>query len=55
MNGTFAKLVAKTDLKLYRKYLVDKREESAIPTTTEGALWYDEKCVTLLPKVGTRA
>ncbi len=32
-----------------------KREESAIPTSTEGALWYDEKCVTLLPKVGIRA
>jgi hypothetical protein len=32
-----------------------KREESAMPTSTEGALQYDEKCVTLLPKVGIRA
>ncbi len=56
MNGTLAKLMVQTDLKLYRKYLVDKkREESAIPTSTEGALQYDVKCVTLLPKVGIRA
>ncbi len=32
-----------------------KRAETAIPTSTEGALRYDEKCVTLLPKVGIRA
>jgi hypothetical protein len=32
-----------------------KREESAIHMSTEGALQYDEKCVTLLPKVGIRA
>ncbi len=31
-----------------------KREESGIPTSTEGALRYDEKCVTRLPKVGIR-
>ncbi len=56
MNGTLAKLMVQTDPKLYRKYLVDKkREESAIPTSTEGALQYDEKCITLLPKVGIRA
>jgi hypothetical protein len=32
-----------------------KREESAIPTSTEGALRYDEKCITLLPKVCIRS
>ncbi len=32
-----------------------KREESAMPTSTEGTLGYDEECITLLPKVGIRA
>jgi hypothetical protein len=32
-----------------------KREESAIPTSTEGTLQYDEKCITLFPNVGIRA
>ncbi len=32
-----------------------KREESAIPMSIEGALRNDEKCITLLPKVGIRA
>ncbi len=32
-----------------------KKEESAIPTSTEDTLGYDEKCITLLPKVGIRA
>jgi hypothetical protein len=54
MNGTLAKLMAQTDPKLYRKYLTQKREESAIPMSIEGALRYDVKCVTLLPKVGIR-
>ncbi len=30
-------------------------EEGAIPTSTEGTLWYNKKYVNLLPKVGIRA
>jgi hypothetical protein len=49
MNRTLAKLMAKTDPKLYRKYLVDKKGKK-VPY-----LRLQMKCVTLLPKVGIRA
>ncbi len=54
MNGTLAKLMAKMDPKPEAIQEIpsrQKREESAIPTSTESALQYDEKCVTLLPKL----
>jgi hypothetical protein len=49
MNGTLAKLMAKTDPKLYRKYLVDKKGKKVL------YLRLQKECVTLLPKVGIRA
>ncbi len=55
MNGTLAKLMVQTDLKLYRKYLVGKKGKKVLSMSTEGVLPYDVKCITLLPKVGIRA
>jgi hypothetical protein len=55
MNRTLAKLMAQTDPKLYRKYLVDKKGKKVLSTSTEGALRYDVKCVTLLLNIGIRA
>jgi hypothetical protein len=49
MNGTLAKLMAKTDPNLYRKYLVDKKGKKVL------YLRLQKECVTLLPKVGIRA
>jgi hypothetical protein len=49
MNGTLAMLMARTDPKLYRKYLVDKKREKVL------YLRLQKECVTLLPKVGIRA
>jgi hypothetical protein len=49
MNGTLAKLMAKTDPKLYRKYLVDKKGKKV------HYLRLQKECVTLLLKVGFRA
>jgi hypothetical protein len=49
MNGTLAKLMAKMDPKLYRKYLVDKKGKKVL------YLHLQKNCVTLLPKVGIRA
>ncbi len=49
MNGTLAKLMAKTDPKLCRKYLVDKKGKKVL------YLHLQKECVTLLPKVGIRA
>ena len=44
MNGILAKLMAKMDPKLYRKYLVDKKGKKVL------YLRLQNKCVTLLPK-----
>jgi hypothetical protein len=55
MNGTLAKLMAQMDPKIQEIPSRQKREESAIPMSAEGALRYVEKCITLLPKVGIRA
>ncbi len=55
MSGILAKLMAQMDPKLYRKYLVDKKRKKVLSTSTKGALRYDVKYVTLLPKVGIRA
>ncbi len=55
MNRTLAKLMAQMDPKLYRKYLVNKKGKKVLSTSTEGALRYDVKCITLLLKVGIRA
>ncbi len=57
MNGTLAKLMAQTDPKLYRKYLVDKKAKKVLYLRLQKALYggYDVKCITLLPKVGIRA
>jgi hypothetical protein len=49
MNGTLAKLMAKMDPKLYRKYLVDKKGKKVL------YLRLQKECITLLPKVGIRA
>ncbi len=49
MDGTLAKLMAKTDPKLYRKYLlVDKKGKKVL-------YLHLQKGITLLPKVGIRA
>jgi hypothetical protein len=49
MNGTLAKLMAKADPKLYRKYLVDKKKKKVL------YLRLQKECITLLLKVGIRA
>ncbi len=49
MNGLLAKLMAKMDPMLYRKYLVDKKGKKVL------YLRLQKECVTLLPKVGIRA
>ncbi len=55
MNETLAKLMAKTDPKLYRKYLVNEKGKKVLYLHLQKALWYDEECTALLPKVGIRA
>ncbi len=49
MNGTLAKLVAKTDPNLYKKYLVNKKGKKVL------YLHLQKECIILLPKVGIRA
>ncbi len=49
INGTLAMLMAKTNPKLYRKYLVDKKRKKVL------YLHLQKECVTLLPKAGIRA
>jgi hypothetical protein len=44
INGTLAKLMAKTDPKLYRKYLVNKKGKKVL------YLHLQKDCVTLLPE-----
>ncbi len=39
MNGTLAKLMAQTDPKLYRKYLVDKKEKKVLYLRLQKALY----------------
>ncbi len=55
MNGTLAKLMAQMDLKLYRKYLVNKKGKKVLYLHLQKALYGIKKCITLLPKVGIRA
>ena len=53
MTGTLAELMAKTDPKLYRKYLsVEKGKESFISTPPEGIVRNDEERSAFLPKAG---
>ncbi len=49
MNETLAKLMAKMDPKLYRKYLVNKKGKKEL------YLRLQKECATLFPKVGIRA
>jgi hypothetical protein len=44
MNGRLAKLMAKADPKLYRKYLMDEKGKKVILTPPEGFLHNDEEC-----------
>jgi hypothetical protein len=39
MNGTLAKLMAQTDLKLYRKYLVNKKGKKVLYLHLQEALY----------------
>ncbi len=39
MNGTLAKMMAQTDLKLYRKYLVDKKGKKVLYLHLQKALY----------------
>ncbi len=39
MNGTLAKLMAQTDLKLYRKYLVNKKGKKVLYLRLQKALY----------------
>jgi hypothetical protein len=53
MNGTLANLMAKTDPKLYRIYLVNKkREESAIYVYRRSVLLFYQKLVSELKSMG---
>jgi hypothetical protein len=54
MNGTLAELMAKTDPKLYRKYLMDEKDKKVLYLHLQKALWNDEECTIILQKVDIR-
>jgi len=56
MNGTLAKLMAQTDPKLYRKYLVDKKGKKVLYLHLQKVLYSIIKSALLFyQKVGIRA
>ena len=54
MNGTLAEVMAKTDPKLYRKYLTDEKDKKVLYLRLQKALWNDEECTIILQKVDIR-
>jgi hypothetical protein len=54
MNRMLAKLMAKTDQKLYQKYLTDIKGK-CYTCTFKGLLWDDEECIIFLQETDIRA
>ena len=55
MVGMLAKLMVKTNPKLYRQYVIPEKGNSALYlTTTEGTIWHDEERTAILQKTGIR-
>jgi hypothetical protein len=52
MVGTLAELMVKTNPKLYRKYVVNKKGCSVV---AESLIWNDKMCNNLLQKIGCQA
>ncbi len=51
MNGTLAKLMAKTDPKLYRKYLTDEKGKKVLGMMKSALLFY-RKLISELKEMG---
>jgi len=51
MVGTLAKLMVKTNPKMYRQYVIQEKGKSLLYLCLQKALWHDEECAAILNKM----
>jgi hypothetical protein len=54
MVGTLAKLMDKTNPRLYRQYIVLEKRRSVLYLQLQKAIWNDEECIAFLQEAGGR-